>query len=154
MAAYIDCQNAWVSILRGLTSQFSTTAQVAVNDYTVLDAGVLTAAVFTPGTVGRVPQKANYVRSWGGILDLFYAWRGDLPSSLTPFETLRAAVILAIDNNPNLVIPPATSGVAGVYDTTIESDGDPQPYPVTPGSATRFVAQRFRIISYQFLRAQ
>lgn len=149
MMAYIDCQNAVISTLQTLTTYFPASSQVVANDETVLDRGVTNAAILMPGPVGLVTVKANYVRTWGIILDLYHSWSGDLTSSLTPFETLRAAVILAIDNNPNLVV--SGSGVSGVYDTQIVSDGDPGEYSKNKGVV--FIAQRFRITAYQYLRA-
>lgn len=150
MAAYVDCQNALIAILQTMTTEFPTTAQVVASDETILDKGVLSVAVLMPGPVGLERGKINYIRTWGIILDLYYAWRGDLLSSLVPFETLRAAVIYKIDNNPNLVVSPATSGVAGVLDTQIVSDGDPGQYKE---KAISYIAQRFRITVYQHLRA-
>jgi hypothetical protein len=147
--AYIECQTALISTLQALTTNFAEARQVVTSNETILDDGVMTAAILMPGPVGLVSVKANYVRTWGIILDLYHAWRGDLLSSLVPFETLRAAVILAIDNNPNLVVSGA--GVNGVYNVEIVSDGDPGPY--TKSRGVDFIAQRFRVTVYQYLRA-
>jgi hypothetical protein len=138
--AYEECETALVTLLRTLTTQFPTSAQVAT-DHIVLDSGITNAAVLNPGNVSTLTQSGPpYTRRWEILLYLYTQFI-DEPVAVAAFKALRGAVILKIDQNPNL------GGVSGVYDTVISSDGE----LYLSGPTPVYMAQKFRVIVSQYL---
>jgi len=146
--AYLDCQTALKSKLITVTGLSSTTVTLA--DYSVLDAGVSHCAVILPASFSATEKRAGtYQRIWDILIDLYHVYTTEV-DSFSGFEALRAAVILAIDNDPNL------GGVAGVDDTILQSDGDISTvmHVGSPNSGPVFLTQRLRASVYQDLLAQ
>jgi hypothetical protein len=146
--AYTECQTALKNKLVTVTGLSSTTVTLA--EYGVLDRGNAHAAVLVPAAIGAGRNTGGtYQRLWDILIDLYHAYTTEA-DSFSGFETLRAAVILAIDNDPNL------GGTAGVTDTILTSDGDILTIAHRGSGAETgpvFLTQRLRATVYQDLNA-
>lgn len=138
--AYAEIETGLITTLRTITSYFPVAAQVATNS-AVLDSGYPNVALIAPGSFGKENKGPAYVRTWDLMLTIYTAFSEEA-ASIANFKALRAAVILKIDETPNL------GGVAGLYETDLVSDGD----PYVSGPEPVYIAQNLRITAYQYLR--
>jgi hypothetical protein len=121
-----ECRGALITILKKLTLIFPAdpnTGEIPVNTgrATILDTGVVHAAVFYPGKMTSDEGHAYQIpRHWEIPFDIFQRKDNDEATNWTNFATFRQAIVDQIDSYPTLNLP--TSGIEAV---TLQADNDP-----------------------------